>query len=813
MRSGYGRDNTNDLYAFIYYGAKPSVGVEYDPDKVSALHDLNDWFLQAGQTPNVFYTQLTKDQQARYKFRPKLDQAILKYMPDEATHIVWSLYLSIIPKRIAERICALLPASDFCNKDRLSELAGIFKKNQHLLDDHWEYFVDLQTLGDFVAAPSSETIEEKIRAWVSEDVPHSLPDFDFYELYFQGCLSFLYNFSKPAIRIPLTPVEWLADPMHWATSGSSDAKRLLSRDKTKAQKSKWATALAINPVELLLLFYDPKYQVLTTTPKRELGKPRMVISGDMSNYLRQGYIAYWLDDVLRGHPHTTLYYNKQQMLTMWTQMIQNTVPLGHDTQTKNMTLDESKFDHMVNNSMLKIKYKAISMFVTDRCESTMQQDILQAINITVDSTLTANRGHIIVRHKTHVSRVIINNGLLSGWRLTAYLGTMSNYAKVIAFRIVVVLRTSERYDPAADPINDFTSQGDDLRSRVKSLLHGKCFSMLYQEAGFQVHPRKYFISSHADEFLRKVALYGEKLIGYPARGVSVLVFRNPAKSDMLQGEMRIREMVASWMVVVRRSGNFSSKIRAMITRDVARANAVSKASVSAFMHAPTSFGGMGIQPYQFKQVTITNATYGKDPVLADSPLALGLAGTEHVEELKKVWAAGIKWLIPKRVIKNMTIKVNDIKKMPAVKPLLSAAQPMIERSQWVTGPIPKPTKTPSMTEVYKRKTLSCNRKDMLTSAALWMDTASLSILCKYLNSMDIRLVKDWINGNLVGSPPESHQQAPVYMSTTYKNLVTSNIARICQQSRVTYSMIQRAQWQAEVMTNTLSTLNQFKFLD
>lgn len=804
----------SELFDYVYYSASANVSKDINPDKQTATKMLKDW-IKAAKRGSVVYTEMTAEQHKRHKYRVKLLDALLPFMPDEATHAAWSLYITLVPKHIVPKILALLPYTDNMNKERLAELSGIFKKQQHLLDADWIYYVDLNTLGDFVESPTPEVIQEKVTEWVAHKVEHSLPDFEFNELYRSGVRAFLFPHYNVPTKPPLSVAQFLADPGYWATPGSSDAKRLKAKSGRTARKGKWASAMAMSLEELVVLFYSTTPQVLSTTPKRELGKARMIISGDMGNYLRMAYVSYWLEDVIRNHPHTTLFYSKEQMLAMWVQMVEKTKPLTHKVRaTKfpgdkpNMTLDESKFDHMVNSEMLHIKLDEIGNFISEYADVVNKQEMLDAMALITQSIV--NNGYVYIRYPRGVTRrVYIKNGILSGWRWTALLDTISNAAKVTAFRTVTILRSSDLLsDQFLDPIMDYTSQGDDIRSRARSFLHAQVFSYLYAEAGFEVHPNKYFVSVYTDEFLRKVALYGTELTGYPARGISTLVFRNPAKAEMLYGEDRIREMVNNWLMVYRRIKCPFKQLEHHMTRDIARANSIKTELVNDFVHAYANKGGMGVEPLNDKRIIFQKAIFQQPESVETPPLVKAMSDEPSIQRIIHArWEKGISWKAGPKLVRQFMMKAVVDTGLPKVYNYRQV--PLFDAMLNVDGPRAKYGLAPSMIDALKTVTLESDRNELRSNAEKWMDLPSLAVLNKYMSSMSLRTLKEWIDGKLLGSVPEHRRQGPIFMSPIFKKYARSQLIPVLNSARVKYTSIQRAWLSAELYTTQAAEQYQY----
>lgn len=773
-----------------------------------ALSALTQWYNVTRDDEPLPYEPLSSEQVKRQRYRMSIDKNVIPYVPSEAHAIVWSMYLEMVPKHIYPQLIYFLKASHQCNTTRLEELTAIMKKYQHLLNKDWVYFVDLQNLCDYKLGLSPSEMIEKVNFWVGIAREHKLPDYDFYEMYELGVKSFLLDHLQPFNKRPLTVTEFLADPMYWATPGSSDGPRLENRRGRRARKSKWASAAKMSLRQLLRLFWTPSKQRNYATTKRELAKARMIISGDLAVYLRMAYLAYLMENVLRAHPHTTLFYNEEQMFDLWSQMITNTKPLDTPVVSTsspgtpvNMTLDESKFDHEVNTKMNNITWNVIKdHMIPQAAPAVMRPDLDRVILLVIDST---NGGHVIVKDKGNWHYIPIVNGILSGWRLTAFLDTVSNCAKVYAFRLIVIARNEGFSDNQFDPILDSTSQGDDLRSRSPTYLHAKLFSSLYSEAGFQVHPRKFFTSPYTDEFLRKVALYGKELIGYPARGIASLIFRNPIITAPLDGEGRLRELAANWLMSARRTKCAQKIVEHHMSIDLSRSSNIKRDMIREYMHAAANNGGLGLLPLNDKAFEFTPAVLDKDDDVDDPPLAdtiLSKFGHIGHQIIKKQWLAGVSWTKQPTVVEKFSVKQSEVdiypkRYDPSTKQLFN----MNDASPLWEPPLPDINLPPSEVHVLKELTLRSNRSDIVEIARKWMQPDSLANLVTLKSRCGMKIIREWIKGDLLGVTPESFQAGPILTSKYYAMFARNNLTNLLFNSSVKYEHIRKARLYAEYM--------------
>jgi len=754
------------------------------------------------------FKALTSEQLKRrkYHFRPNTEYMYL--FSDIDKWVAFSLYLDIVPEDVRLIVLGLLQHCDYASTDRLKKLSEVYKKNQKLLSNQWYYIVEMERLSDYVPAPDHDFILDEVKKWVNPPKPikHELQGLDFLELYRQGCERFFetgYNSQKERV---LHIDEYLRDPMYWATPGSSDAEltKFMNRTETrsyKTRKSKWSTAYAASHDYLKKLFYDPRPQKLMAAPKREPTKARMIISGDMSNYLRMGYVAYWMESVLQKHPNTTLFYDSQQMLTMWLEMVKNTTPQkGRNNASQvNVTLDESEFDRQVTTDMMKIKCESVLNFIMMHAPWEIKLELMNTWLTVMKSII--NNGSVVIKVGGRISTVAIFNGILSGWRLTAFFDTLSNIAKIWAFRVALIERCGTEFSYLTDPVTNFTSQGDDIRSRSPSPYHAQLFTGLYAEAGFKVHPGKFFVSGVADEFLRKVAFDGKNLIGYPARGVAALLFRNPISKDPPAGAERIREMCNDWLQVLRRTAGKAAKVLKHMIQDISLGNSIPKADVEKIIHIPSNLGGIGLHPLLLAKVDIKKEVVTYDIEPGSSKLAPLLTQRQDlIPIIDNQWRKGIDWgTHAPRKVEPFTYTITELSSLPNFK---AYYLPNLRVQSKTSLQCPRAMEglSPSVAFAYQKLAMTQNREQLRSVSPEWMDSPSLSVLNRLLVTSSLRVIRDWLDDKLFGNPPKSERLGDIVVPIIYKMIVANNLNGVLLSARVTAKSILKAQLSAELAT-------------
>jgi len=170
-------------------------------------------------------------------------------------------------------------------------------------------------------------LKPEVLDWVQSRPIHKLGGSEarFLSLFRLGVRDFL---SRSPLKLntytPLSNEQFVGDPKYWATSGASDNKHLkveLDGKVVNAQHTKWATALSVTKDELLGMITSWDKQRNHIIQKRELGKVRPVVASDFVTNLKMARVGYWLEAALDGHKNSTLFMSARQQLTLWQQMV------------------------------------------------------------------------------------------------------------------------------------------------------------------------------------------------------------------------------------------------------------------------------------------------------------------------------------------------------------------------------------------------------------------------------------------------------------------------------------------------------------
>lgn len=567
----------------------PGLG-ELLPGVEVAMAQYSDWLgrtqaLGVGVVPGI-----THDSKSRRRSHLPVLSMFMNW--GETVGAVVSIYWRVLPDVVKGKLRYLLIKSGLLRaldseKLRLSlkDLGGLAKKHQDILfPGYWRFLVDLHVMRDYAVSLDIKEFEDDVTDWVTGDVIHAVDgdEAKFLDGFRRGVFQFLRQGPGHMEEyVPLSVKQFCSDPGYWARSGSSDGPRLTvetADGRKKCRKQKWATAMAMSPAAVETLLRARVLQSNHAVQKRELGKVRAIVAGDLSTYLKMAYVARWLEARMAGHMHSTLFYSGAQLLRLWNRMVTD----SQNSYRVKMPVDQSKFDHMVKKVMVKIMNEECERYTREFCDTYDKDELLEVWSL----VMWAVSGGWV---KVGTRLLWYEKGVVSGWRLTAFYDTLANAGEMNVAREWVTDRIG------FNPILEDVYQGDDIELVVVNYSCAILLWLVYRDMGFDVNPSKFFISDNVDEFLRQVT-DGNTIHGYPARAVTSLVWRNPVGTEPVRGEERVRELVGSWNVLLSRVGRWDERNTRLMVEDVAGSNKITAELVERILRTPACFGGTGTLP-------------------------------------------------------------------------------------------------------------------------------------------------------------------------------------------------------------------------
>lgn len=550
----------------------------------------------AAYLPDPEGAELVQEEMQRRRFRPP---PLSGWKLSMRWRQGLGMYLRHVPARIARALRAVFlscgcpswvnPGPFIALAKYLGELAkkapsalDFIPGCENLREGDWVYFVDLNTLGGYRhSAPPAETVEE-VKAWVTSNPDHTFfrsRDW-FLSGFSRGVAAFMQLGQPPAHHHMPTLDEYLRD-LDWGGGGSSTGARLYVSDPakgraTRARKGKMATAFAVSPRDIResVLSRDV-LDVNTAIQKREAKKVRPVINASLEAFIASDYIGSLFDRSFSACLDSTLFMSAPDAAAMW----QASIAEVRKKRLWFLPLDQSSFDHQMNVEMRSIILSEWRRWFEIHAPPHTRTDVLLCLQRVADGY---ENGRVDVAGES----VPAISGVLSGWKFTAFIDTLINYAELFAVREMC------KELLGSDPIRHLVVQGDDDKVAVPRARDGVTIVALYNEAALPVNPAKFFLSQDRDEFLRRV-VHPDGVRGYPARSVLSLMWRNPIQTEPPKGLLRGRAIIDSWNGFITRGGAHGPCVHSMIT-DLSRALDCPTDWARDWAYTPASLGGGGL---------------------------------------------------------------------------------------------------------------------------------------------------------------------------------------------------------------------------
>jgi len=305
---------------------------------------------------------------------------------------------------------------------------------------------------------------------------------------------------------------------------------------------------------------------------------------------------------------------------------------------------------------------------------------------------------------------------------------------------------------------------------------------MYEETNFDVNLGKVFLKQRTDEFLRQLAMNGDLLTGYPARGVASLLYRNPTSREFAVGEDRIFELAQNWLTVIRRAGTLLSKAESHMIKDISAANGISKQVTSAILHAPAVRGGLGLAPLNNKRIIIKKSVATHDFKTPVAPLAQAYTLPNIIT---KIWLAGVD-PGPKSKTTHTRFEVKVVEEAEPVRPLLEVSDLFLVRDRPSrTTPIFKQHLSPSEVSIAQEQMKAAKMKGLRLLAADFLQFDSYCRFVSLANRASIAVLKAWLTDDLQFRVPSNWQQSSTLVARAYKAMVARGFNKLITRSRIT----------------------------
>lgn len=481
---------------------------------------------------------------------------------------------------------------------------------------YWTLFSDWETCVAKLSYTDTTDLTPQITPWLtSAPTPRSA---SFYSAYLDAAVGIARKYFTP-VPLHSRPVisydEFLARPELWGTTGTGYT------GYKNPGLNKWGVYAQYDAHELRRMSLNEPHPPTAAVQKPELTKVRAVISAPVQTYLLMSYVDYILTDTLANSTFTTTLMNDNQLFGLEER-------LCRFNSNVRIPVDQSHFDWQPDAVQIGIWIQILLMLFNHLATDPIRLDVNA---ITKALLFNVSYPNLTVRCGSDVTPV--SHGLCSGWKWTALLGALINATQLEALATLSGTRS--------DIIN-YVVQGDDIALEMTTAASADKLLATYASERFEVNPKKFWISSDRDEFLRRV--YTPTCsAGYPARMLMKLMymlsppppdegswsdfFAKPANVSIMpnllkavkcrrrslylstdpacgavlrHNRARTGELTTQWLELIGRfqaspvSTRFMRWLYRWTIRDITHATKVSWSVLSIILRQPQDLGGYGL---------------------------------------------------------------------------------------------------------------------------------------------------------------------------------------------------------------------------
>jgi len=161
---------------------------------------------------------------------------------------------------------------------------------------------------------------------------------------------------------------------------------------------------------------DQAPQRMTLVQKKDIGKLRNVVCGEMQNYLRMCFLTPLICGGFKGASWSPLFMNTAEEKQMWLRILR----CAQNTSLLKVPIDQSQFDYAPSRAMIRMFFDKVvdysQKYGTD--EEFAISKLLRTSMMSEGSTVRVLKELVQYRQ-----------GFASGWRWTPFIGTIFNKTK------------------------------------------------------------------------------------------------------------------------------------------------------------------------------------------------------------------------------------------------------------------------------------------------------------------------------------------------------------------------------------------------
>jgi hypothetical protein len=503
---------------------------------------------------------------------------IFSFMGEKYNYI-FSRYYRILPLKIKPlfiRFVHLIPKD--INEETLIKLlkdVGTVFTRMRLNDNYpiwYDYFEELHILSGYSTQLHKEAdVLELCQPFLEE---RKLENPIYRKLFISNIIKTIDLISFKSTKSEFD--DWVKFRDNWEIMGSCDFGQAL-KIKTEGFKtnsrinSKFTNLLFYTDDELLKELYAPKGHMIRPFLKdNEPAKIRIVLAYDTRSYIRCSYLYDFIENLNGLGDWTTVGFNPSQMWKCRNDI--NDIILKQDK--KLVCTDQSAFDQHVYKEFFIIAFNYLCRKIVDLNPQARKIWDLEQYGL--------ENAYFLIDNQKYAW----NNGLCSGHKFTALLGSIINRASTLTANDIA----RYNYPNLCHKMYGGYFQGDDAIVFTKKNFDVASFLEGYELLGLKVNPMKTWVNTTRTEYLHQ-SYYNNSVVSLPARGTLSLIFGDPQSRDAPIDD-KITNYVSNLSQASRR-GLDTVNVAHNLMRKVGLTNKESY----CYLHTPTCYGGGGFTPY------------------------------------------------------------------------------------------------------------------------------------------------------------------------------------------------------------------------
>lgn len=500
------------------------------------------------------------------------------------------LLLSIAPTGVLPELISWVDlfkrwGVNLCSHDLrdLCKMQGtLVKQAGKYFSANWHWYVYWELLGCYRAYKPLEEFLPEVETWLGRKHANGgVYGLEYYTMLFDSILNTLHdNFRRPEEVIPLN--EYVKRGS-WMRGKAGTGGKCTYFDKST---NKWGRSRAYRGVESVLLqdsdilskLQAVSHDEIHIQQKAEGSKVRPVAKAGNELTRQMDFVSTWLDTGLYGSSFSTLFLSASQAEELDLAFVAD----SQDPKLLKVPLDQSNFDQHKSYVAIMTCVLAMRAFLI---EKKAPDDIIAVMD---NILCTLDRHDVTIHVAGKKLPFVWNNGLPSGWRWTALLGTLLNVGE---FKTICLLIQREKF--RAVRYHRLVGQGDDLTFCTYDLDTVHWIVEKYNQVGLEVNPQKVYISRYRSEFLRR-SIESNGIFGYIPRTLMAIRFRNPVLCPSVLRITRGYAKFNLWHMAILRGAD-TKKVISYLKDDVEQIP-LDFREFSAYLLTPNSFGGGGVAP-------------------------------------------------------------------------------------------------------------------------------------------------------------------------------------------------------------------------